>query len=82
MVAWRVNNVRRMKEATVLKDNLRRYREKRGLSQQQLADELHVVRQTVSKWERGTSVPDADLLVATRCRPLSMRQAWRWRRDC
>ena len=56
--------MRRMKEATVLKDNLRRYREKRGLSQQQLADELHVVRQTVSKWERGTSVPDADLLVA------------------
>ena len=48
----------------MLKDNLRACREERGLSQQQLADELHVVRQTVSKWERGTSVPDADLLVA------------------
>lgn len=48
----------------MLRDNLRKFREARGLSQQQLADELHVVRQTVSKWERGTSVPDADLLVA------------------
>lgn len=52
------------KGAAMLKDNLRKYREARGLSQQQLADELHVVRQTVSKWERGTSAPDADLLVA------------------
>ena len=35
-----------------------------GLSQQELGERLHVVRQTVSKWEKGASVPDADLLVA------------------
>ena len=48
----------------MLKDNLRKYREQKGLSQEQLADEVHVVRQTVSKWERGKSVPDASMLVA------------------
>ncbi|NBJ67424.1 helix-turn-helix transcriptional regulator [Adlercreutzia caecimuris] len=47
----------------MLKDNLRKYREQKGLSQEQLADEVHVVRQTVSKWERGKSVPDASMLV-------------------
>ena len=35
----------------------------RGLSQEELATRLHVVRQTISKWEKGLSVPDADLLV-------------------
>lgn len=34
------------------------------MSQDELAERVHVVRQTVSKWERGTSVPDADSLVA------------------
>lgn len=48
----------------MLKDNLRKYREQKGFSQEQLADEVHVVRQTVSKWERGKSVPDASMLVA------------------
>lgn len=47
----------------MLKDNLRKYREQKGFSQEQLADEVHVVRQTVSKWERGKSVPDASMLV-------------------
>ena len=27
-------------------------------------EKLNVVRQTVSKWEQGLSVPDADLLIA------------------
>ena len=33
------------------------------MTQEELASRLHVVRQTVSKWEQGRSVPDADLLV-------------------
>ena len=38
-------------------------RKKQNLSQQELADRLHVVRQTISKWEKNLSVPDADALV-------------------
>ena len=38
-------------------------RKRKALSQQQLADRMHVVRQTVSKWEKDLSVPDADALV-------------------
>lgn len=48
----------------MLSENIRRMRESRGLSQGELAVRLNVVRQTVSKWERGLSVPDADLLIA------------------
>ena len=44
-------------------ENLRALRKAKGLSQEELAARLHVVRQTVSKWEKGRSVPDADLLV-------------------
>lgn len=47
----------------MLSENIRRIRESRGLSQGELAVKLNVVRQTVSKWERGLSVPDAELLV-------------------
>ena len=47
----------------MLGENIRTLRKARGLSQQELAKRLHVVRQTVSKWEQGLSVPDADLLV-------------------
>ena len=46
----------------MLSDNIALYRRRKGLSQEQLAQELHVVRQTVSKWEKGLSVPDASLL--------------------
>ena len=44
-------------------DNLKRIRKEKGFSQEQLAVKLNVVRQTVSKWEKGLSVPDADLLM-------------------
>ena len=44
-------------------DNLKRIRKEKGFSQEQLAVKLNVVRQTVSKWEKGFSVPDADLLM-------------------
>ncbi len=43
-------------------ENLKTLRKSRGMSQEVLAQQLHVVRQTVSKWEKGLSVPDADLL--------------------
>ena len=44
-------------------ENLRALRKAKGLTQEELAIRLHVVRQTVSKWEKGLSVPDADLLL-------------------
>ena len=47
----------------MLNENLRNVRKQKGLSQQELAIRLNVVRQTVSKWEKGLSVPDADMLV-------------------
>ena len=47
----------------MLQDNLTRIRKARGLTQEALAVKLHVVRQTVSKWENGTAVPDADMLI-------------------
>ena len=47
----------------MLGENIKVLRKVKGLSQQELAERLHVVRQTVSKWEQGLSVPDADLLV-------------------
>lgn len=39
----------------MLGDNIMALRKKRGLSQQELADRLHVVRQTISKWEKNAS---------------------------
>ena len=46
----------------MLGENIRRIRKTRGLTQEELAIRLNVVRQTVSKWEKGRSVPDAELL--------------------
>ena len=48
----------------MLNENIKALRKSKGLSQQDLADRLNVVRQTVSKWEQGLSVPDSDLLIA------------------
>lgn len=47
----------------MLSENLKNLRKAKGLSQEELAARLHVVRQTVSKWEKGRSVPDAELLI-------------------
>ena len=44
-------------------DNLKTLRKASGFSQEQLAIRLNIVRQTVSKWEKGLSVPDAEQLV-------------------
>ena len=46
----------------MLQDSIRNFRKARGLTQEELAVRLNVVRQTVSKWEKGISVPDADTL--------------------
>ena len=46
----------------MLQDNIKNLRKKRGMTQDELAVRLNVVRQTVSKWEKGFSVPDADML--------------------
>ena len=48
----------------MLGENIKAIRKSKGLSQQELAVKLNVVRQTVSKWEQGLSVPDAGLLIA------------------
>ena len=48
----------------MLNENIKAIRKSKGLSQQELAVKVNVVRQTVSKWEQGLSVPDSDLLIA------------------
>lgn len=44
-------------------ENLKTLRKAKGFSQEELAIRLNVVRQTISKWEKGLSVPDADMLI-------------------
>ena len=44
-------------------ENLKTLRKQKGFSQEELAVRLHVVRQTISKWEKNLSVPDADTLI-------------------
>ena len=46
----------------MLSENIKNLRKNKGLTQEELASKLNVVRQTVSKWEKGLSVPDAELL--------------------
>lgn len=48
----------------MLNENIKKLRKSKGLSQEELAIKLNVVRQTVSKWENGLSVPDSSMLVA------------------
>ena len=48
----------------MLNENLKAVRKSKGLSQEELAVKLNVVRQTVSKWEKGLSVPDSDMLLS------------------
>lgn len=47
----------------MLNENLKSFRKSKGLTQEELAARLSVARQTVSKWENGLSVPDADALI-------------------
>ena len=48
----------------MLNETIKALRKSKGLSQQELAVKVNVVRQTISKWEQGLSVPDSDLLIA------------------
>ena len=48
----------------MLKENIKLIRKSKGLSQEELAIKLNVVRQTISKWEQGLSVPDAEMLIS------------------
>ncbi len=48
----------------MLNKNIKAIRKSKGLSQEELAIKLNVVRQTISKWEQGLSVPDSDMLVS------------------
>lgn len=52
--------------------NLKKLRVAQGLTQDQLAEKLHVTRQAVSNWERNVSHPDLDQLEA-------IAAAWGWR---
>ncbi len=47
----------------MLNENIKKLRKSKGLSQEELALKLNVVRQTVSKWEKGLSVPDSEMLI-------------------
>ena len=48
----------------MLNENMKAIRKSKGLSQEELAIKLNVVRQTISKWEQGLSVPDSDMLIS------------------
>ena len=47
-----------------VKENIKASRKLKGLSQEELAIKLNVVRQTISKWEQGLSVPDSEMLIS------------------
>lgn len=47
----------------MLNETIKNARKAKGMSQEEMAVQLNVVRQTVSKWETGLSVPDADELL-------------------
>lgn len=46
-----------------LSEKIKELRKARGLSQEEMAERLHVSRQTISKWEKGLSAPNADYLI-------------------
>ncbi len=48
----------------MLNENIKSIRKSKGLSQEELAIKLNVVRQTISKWEQGLSVPDSEMLIS------------------
>lgn len=47
----------------ILADKIIELRKKKGWSQEQLAERLEISRQSVSKWESGTSIPDLERIV-------------------
>jgi len=69
MVAMQLSNKRYLshqsKEANIMNvaDRIQSLRKSKGISQEQLADDLGVSRQAVSKWESEQSTPDMDKIV-------------------
>lgn len=55
--------LKRGRRTSMFNENLKTLRKDRGFSQAQMAARLNVVRQTVSKWENGLSVPDAEMIM-------------------
>ena len=47
----------------MLGENIKIYRQKKGYTQEEVANRLHVTRLTISKWEKNYSVPDAEVFV-------------------
>ena len=47
----------------MLGENIKTYRQKKGYTQEEVANRLHVTRQTISKWEKNYSVTDAEVLL-------------------
>ena len=59
----------------MLNENIKALRKSKGLSQQDLADKLNVVRQTISKWEQDCL--SRILTYSLRCRRLWKHQSAR-----
>ena len=59
-----VSAIEEKENVLMLNENIKALRKSKGLSQQELAVKLNVVRQTISKWEQGLSVPDSDMLIS------------------
>lgn len=57
------NFIKRNEQLEMLGENIKTYRQKKGYTQEEVANRLHVTRQTISKWEKNYSVPDAEVLV-------------------
>lgn len=50
-------------DASSLANNIKRIRLARGIAQEAFAEQMNVSRQSVSKWENGTTVPKTELLI-------------------
>jgi putative transcriptional regulator len=55
--------IKRKEIRDMLGENIKMYRQKKQFTQEEIANRLHVTRQTVSKWEKNYSIPDAEMLV-------------------
>lgn len=64
-----------------LNDNIKKFREEKNLTQQQLADKLYVSRQTVCRWENGSRCPDLIMAKKLACKTCFQRTVhiWTWK---
>ena len=59
---WQNESIQERGGTIMLNENMKALRKNKGLTQDELASRLNVVRQTISKWEKGLSVPDVEML--------------------